>query len=238
MEGRSSGTSAGPLLAVVGGILAVVGSLLAWAEAAVGPASFTAKGIDGWEGKATIVGGTILLVGGIAAFLGSAGAVDRLRSSAVGGGIVAAGVGAYTALTARDQIVDAAVAEISSTFAVAEAEARALLEQALDRGELVLSLQVGIWLVIAGGVVGVFAGLVAIGSRASAPPMPAPRGDGLRGWAAPAQAPGAAGDATPWAVPAPWVPEPPPTTGGSSSVWAPPPARSDPSSTDPSRSSS
>ncbi len=46
MEERSSATTAAPAVVVVGGILAVAGSLLAWAETSVGPASFSAKGVD------------------------------------------------------------------------------------------------------------------------------------------------------------------------------------------------
>lgn len=221
MQERSPVALAAPAFAVVAGILAVAGSLLAWAEASIGPASFSAKGIDGWEGKATLVGGAIVLIAGSAAFVGTHDARARLRGSAFVGGLLAAGVGIYTAVTARDQIVDAAVAEIAA-LGVPEPEARSTLELAMERGELTLSLKTGIWLVIAGGVLGVLAGVVAMVRRT--PPMPASAGaSGLTGWAATG-----AGDTMPARTPPipgrGWVPDPPPPAGGTTSVWAPAPA--------------
>ncbi|MGZ8599144.1 MAG: hypothetical protein ACXWX6_02935 [Actinomycetota bacterium] len=229
MEERTSPALAAPALAVIGGILAVAGSLLAWAEAAVGPASFSAKGIDGWEGKATLLGGVILLVAGIAAFVGVPDARDRLRGSAVVGGLLAAGVGIYTAVTARDQILDAAVTEIATQFGVPEPEARSTLELAMDRGEFTLSLKTGIWLVIVGGAIGVLAGIVAMLRRERKPAMPVSAGTaGLTGWAAP----GAGGHSArvppgaPTHAPGPsLVPDQPPASEGTSSVWGPPAPR-------------
>jgi hypothetical protein len=171
-------------LAVIGGIAATVGSLLSWAEASVGPASFTAKGIDGWEGKVTVVGGVVLLVGGIAAFLGSVGGVGRLRTSALVGGIAAAGVGAYTALTATSQIVDAAASEIAKETGVPVDQGRSTVQLAFDQGVIHLTLQVGLWLVIVGGVLGIVAGVIALAASRQTPPAP----EGLRGWDAPADA--------------------------------------------------
>lgn len=203
-------------LAVVAGILAAVGSALAWAQASVGPASFSAAGIDGWEGKATLVGGVVLLVGGVSAFLGVAGSAARLRWSAFVGGLLAAGVGVSTALTARDQIVDSAAGELSGQLGISVAEARSTLEASLDEGVLSLSLQVGIWLVIAGGAIGVAAGVWAMASRRDirAVPVQAQAGAGLTGWASP----------TTEVVP---PPAPPGETLPTPSVWATPPPPSE-----------
>ena len=55
MQQRSSGATAAGALAVVGGALAVIGSFLSWANASAGQFTVSAKGIDGWEGKATII---------------------------------------------------------------------------------------------------------------------------------------------------------------------------------------
>ena len=113
MQQRTSSAGVAPGIALAAGILAVVGSFLSWAKASVsqGGLSVSAKGIDGWEGKATIVGGVILLIGGISALTGQPGARQRLRLSALIGGAIAAGVGIYTATTAKDQVIDGAASE-------------------------------------------------------------------------------------------------------------------------------
>ena len=156
-------------LALAGGVLAVVGSFLAWAEVSAGPFTEQAKGIDGWEGKAAIVAGAVMLAAGIRVLTGSHQAMARLRPSAAIGGLVAVGVGLYTVLTIRDQLVEAAARELP----------RAEVEHALDSGLLELTIGIGLYLVIAGGVQGIVAALVALGSRDE----PADSsGAGLRGW--------------------------------------------------------
>jgi hypothetical protein len=93
----------------------------------------------------------------------------RLRPSAAIGGLVAVGVGLYTVLTIRDQLVEAAATELP----------RAEVERALDSGLLGLTIGIGLYLVIAGGVQGVVAALLALGSRDE---PAASSGTGLRGW--------------------------------------------------------
>jgi len=156
-------------LALAGGVLAVVGSFLSWAEVSAGPFTEQAKGVDGWEGKAAIVSGAVMVAAGIRVLAGSHQALARLRPSAAIGGLVALGVGLYTTVTIRDQLVEAMAAEIP----------RADVERVLDSGLLELTIGIGLYLVIAGGVQGVVAALVALGSRDQ--PV-APSGAGLRGW--------------------------------------------------------
>jgi hypothetical protein len=172
-------------LALAGGAVAVIGSFLAWAEISAGPFSEQARGIDGWEGKATLIGGAVVLVAGVRVVAGSHQAVARLRPGAAIGGLVVAGVGVYTALTVRDQLLDVAAADLP----------RVEVERALDTGLLELSIAVGLYLVIAGGAQGVLAALLVIGVRDEAP---APSGVGLRGWSA-----SDAGMPRPPAMPAP-----------------------------------
>jgi hypothetical protein len=189
-------------LALAGGVLAVVGSLLVWAEVSAGPFTEQAKGIDGWEGKAAIVSGVVMVAAGIRVLAGSHQAMARLRPSAAIGGLVALGVGLSTTLTIRDQLIDAVAREIP----------RAEVERALDSGLLELTIGIGLYLVIAGGVQGVVAALVALGSRDE--PV-ATSGSGLRGWSSL----GVGADSTPPTPPAvPDLPAPPsgrvPNEGG------------------------
>jgi hypothetical protein len=209
-------------MAVAGGLLVVIGSFLSWANASAGQFTVSATGIDGWEGKATIFGGILLLIGGIAAF--RKGSADPLKRPGLLGGIVATGVGTYTAVTAKDQVIDGAASEIAKTLGIGLEQARAAVNQAVDSGALKIALDIGLFMVIAGGVIGIVAGLLAMSMKTPAPPMPAAAsGVGLTGWAAP-PAPGtpspapSSGDPTaptsaasppsPWVTPNP-VPEPP-----------------------------
>ncbi|HKE55014.1 MAG TPA: hypothetical protein VKC55_09635 [Actinomycetota bacterium] len=158
------------VLALVGGLAAVVGSFLPWAEISAGPFTEQAKGIDGWEGKAAIVAGLVMFVAGARVMAGSHRAITRMRPGAAIGGLVAFGVGAYTALTARDQLLDAAQGQLP----------RAEVERALDSGLLQLSIAIGLVVVIAGGAQGIVATLLSIG--VSEPAAPPSSGAGLRGW--------------------------------------------------------
>jgi hypothetical protein len=166
MQGRAVLAGA---LALAGGVLAVVGSFLPWAEISAGPFTEQAKGIDGWEGKAAIIAGAVMVAGGTRVLAGSHQAMARLRPGAAIGGLVAAGVGVYTAVTIRDQLVDAAATELP----------RVEVERALDNGLLQLSIAIGLYLVIAGGIQGIVAALVALGSRNESVVQ---SGQGLRGW--------------------------------------------------------
>jgi hypothetical protein len=156
-------------LALAGGVLAVVGSFLAWAEVSAGPFTEQAIGVDGWEGKAAIVAGAVMVAAGIRVLAGSHRSMARLPPSAAIGGLVTVGVGLYTVLTIRDQLVDTA----------ATALPRAEVERALDSGLLELTIGIGLYLVIAGGIQGVVAALVALGSRDAPAAL---SGAGLRGW--------------------------------------------------------
>jgi hypothetical protein len=183
-------------------VLAVVGSCLAWAEISAGPFTEQAKGVDGWEGKAAIVSGVVMVAAGIRVLAGSHQAMARLRPSAAIGGLVAVGVGLYTVLTIRDQLVEAAATELP----------RAEVERALDSGLLGLTIGIGLYLVIAGGVQGIVAALLALGSRDE---PAASSGTGLRGWSSLDE--GADG-IQPTAPATPDMPEPPsgrvPNEGG------------------------
>jgi len=215
MQERSQAGRLGGALAVLAGVAAVVGSILSWTERSVTGFSATAKGINRWEGKATILGGVILLVGGIGA-LAAPGARALLRATAIVGGGIAAGFGIYAALTAKDQVIDDAASEIGKQLGIPLNQARTALQEAIDQGALKISLEVGLYLVIAGGLVGIAVGLLALARRASSPPLATPSGAGLTGWTTPAPpvSPSSSlsvpGEPFPdvWATP---VPPPPPT---------------------------
>jgi hypothetical protein len=186
------------VLALVGGAAAVVGSFLPWAEVSAGPFIQQPRGIDGWEGKAAIVAGIVMIVAGARVVAGSDRAVARMRAGAAIGGLVACGVGLYTALTAREQLLDAAQGQLP----------RAEVERALDTGLLELSIAIGLIVVIAGGAQGIVAALLSIGVPAPSAPT-ASSGAGLRGWS---NEPSGRAPAGPGATVVP--PPPPPSETG------------------------
>src|SRR5262245_10808132 len=186
MAGRAI---AAGVLALAGGVAAVVGSFLPWAEISAGLYTEQAKGIDGWEGKVAIVAGIVMIVAGVRVLAGSHRAVTRMRFGAAIGGLAAFGVGLYTALTAREQLLDAVQGRLS----------RGEVERALDTGLLELSIAIGLIVVIAGGAQGIVASLLTIGA---AEPV-APSGAGLRRWRADVQPPPPGSKAPPILPPPP-----------------------------------
>ena len=116
-------------------------------------------------------------------------------------GIVGGGIGLYDALTAKDSVLDAAAEELAPTFGASAEQVRLALDQAIDAGQLSVSISIGLYVVIAGGVVALIGGIL-----------------GLRGSTAePAAAPGTVASAPPPAVvteggTVPPAPMPPPAT--------------------------
>jgi hypothetical protein len=183
-------------LTLAGGVAAGVGSFLSWAEVSAGPLGEQANGIAGWEGKATLIAGLVMAAAGVRGFTGGFDALSRLRVSSLVAGLVAFGVGLYTAVTAERQLLDAAEAELP----------RRVVQDALDSGLLELSISLGLYVVIAGGALGILGAIVSLSVRG---PAATGSGSGLTGWAAPAAPPSPGGPptaplspgASPWAIP-------------------------------------
>ena len=224
---QSTGRPSAPMaaiLAIVGGALLAIGSFLTWAEVSGGGTSVTATGIDGSDGWITLVCGSVVLVAGLT-FLRTGGK-RAIAVFAILAGIIGGGLGLYDALTAEDRVLDDAAEELATEFGGTKEEVRALLDEAIDSGQLGISLGVGLYMVIAGGALGIVGGIlglrvgpdtavpmtssaVAPEGAASIPPVPpagtaAPQGPAI---SAP-EAPG------PTVVDAPVLPEPPPSARG------------------------
>jgi len=168
----------GAILAMVGGVLLAVGSFLAWAEVSGGGTSVTAKGVDGSDGYITLAAGAVALLVGIAM---TRQARRMLAVLVILAGIVGGGIGLYDALTAKDSVLDAAAEELAPTFGASAEQVRLALDQAIDAGQLSVSISIGLYVVIAGGVVALIGGIVGLrgsaaeaaattGTFASAPP--------------------------------------------------------------------
>jgi hypothetical protein len=147
------------ILGVVGGALLALGSFLTWAEVTGGGTSVTAKGVDGSDGYITLVAGLVAVVAGI---MMARGTRRVLAVVVILAGIVGGGIGLYDALTAKDSVLDAAAEELAPTFGASAQEVRAALDQAIDAGQLSVSISIGLYVVIGGGVVALVGGIVGL----------------------------------------------------------------------------
>ena len=224
---QSTGRPSAPMaaiLAIVGGALLAIGSFLTWAEVSGGGTSVTATGIDGSDGWITLVCGSVVLVAGLT--LLRTGWKRAIAVFAILAGIIGGGLGLYDALTAEDRVLDDAAEELATEFGGTTEEVRALLDQAIDSGQLGISLGVGLYMVIAGGALGIVGGILGLrgGAKAAVPMASSAAAPGMAvsipavppaGTAAP-QAPAIPAPEAPGptGVDVPVMPEPPPARGG------------------------
>jgi hypothetical protein len=161
-------TPIGPAAMLVGGALLVLGSFLTWFTFTGPDVSESGNGIDGGDGWITLGAGVVVIAAGIAALKAGRRALGVLALLA---GLVGAGVGLYDALSARDQLSE----EVAVQNGISEEQARQLVDEVLDSDQYELSIGIGLYLVIAGGAIGLVGGLMqaAAGSGpAGAPSMP------------------------------------------------------------------
>lgn len=157
---QSSGNRAmpiGPVLALIGGALLAIGSFLAWAEVSGGGVSTSAAGIDGTDGWITLIAGLVAIAVSLVALRAGR---RMLAVLAIVAGLVGGGVGVYDALTAEDSVLDAAAEEIAPQFGASAEEVRVLLDEAIDAGQLSISISIGLYMVIAGGVLAIVGGVL------------------------------------------------------------------------------
>jgi hypothetical protein len=155
------------ILGIVGGALMALGSFLAWAEVSGGGTSVTAKGVDGSDGYITLGAGLVAVVAGIVMAMETRRVLAVLVILA---GIVGGGLGLYDALTAKDSVLDAAAEELAPAFGASAQAVRIALDQAIDAGQLSVSISIGLYIVIGGGIVALAGGI--LGLRSGEPAVP------------------------------------------------------------------
>ena len=170
-DGHRRAHTGGGILGVIGGAC-WPGSFLAWAEVSGGGTSVTAKGVDGSDGYITLVAGLVAVVAGVV----MAKSTRRLLAVLVIlAGIVGGGIGLYDALTAKDSVLDAAAEELAPAFGVSAQQVRTVLDQAIDAGQLGVSISIGLYVVIGGGVVALVGGILGLRGSGSLPFLARPR---------------------------------------------------------------
>ncbi len=159
-------------VSAVGGLGLVLGSFLAWGRIAGAGMGGSASGVDGSDGWITLVAGVVVLGAGVgfAKGLGRRG----IAALAVAAGLVGAALGLFDALTAEDRVLDAIAASLAEAFGTSAETAREALDAAVAAEALDFSLGIGLYVVIAGGILGAVGGLLRAGAvrRPAIPPPP------------------------------------------------------------------
>ena len=160
------------IVAIVGGVLLALGSFLPWAEVSGSGASVTAKGLDGSDGYITLAAGLVAVVAGLVMLRGMRKVVAVV---AILAGLIGGGLALYDAITAKDSVLDAAAEELAPTFGVSADQVRAALDQAIDARQLDVSIGIGLYVVMAGGLAAIVGGVLGLRDSAGEPaePMPA-----------------------------------------------------------------
>jgi hypothetical protein len=154
----------GAILMILGGVIAAVGSFMTWANVTVSDVSASAKGTDGSDGYITLVAGIVLvLLGAVALRAGK----RPLAILAILAGGIAAGVGIYDAATAEDSVLDAVAEQVAPQVGASVPAVREILQQSADNGDLDIQIQIGLYLVIAGGALGLLGGVIGLISGGS-----------------------------------------------------------------------
>lgn len=197
MQGASTRGSSplAAILAIAGGGLLAIGSFLTWAEVTGGGTTETASGMDGSDGWITLAAGAVVLAAGIVFTRGPGR--RGIAVAAVAAALIGGGLGLYDALTARDRVLGDVAETLSGELGATVQEVRSLLDAAVDAGELGISLGVGLFMVIAGGALGLAGGAMRagrIGATVGVPP-------GLSAPEVPASSPDEPPPADPWARP-------------------------------------
>jgi hypothetical protein len=153
----------GGLLALSGGLLLCVGTFLDWATVSGGGQRVTARGVDASLGYTTLAAGLVALGVGIVMtrWVTPPELVGTLSALAIFAGVVGCAIGVYEALMTQDGILDAAAKRLAPSFGSTE-RARALLDQAVDAGRIGFSVGIGVYIVMAGGVVALAGGIAGL----------------------------------------------------------------------------
>src|SRR5918992_65387 len=117
------------------------------------------------QGRASPVG-PIMVIAGLVILAGrSPGAVRVMAILVIVGGVIAAGDGLLNLATARDQLAES----VAESTGLTKDQARQQVDLALDSGQAELSADIGLWMVIGGGVIGFVGGILGLTAAKRAP---------------------------------------------------------------------
>ena len=156
----------GFLLTVLGGALLAFGSLGSWAAISLGNSVENAvptKGVDVWQGKATLVLGVLIIIGILVLRFVRP---EQRRTVAVAItvlGAVALGLSAWCVVSLDRVVGDtgiAAVMKAAEQAGMSTTQANQLVTKLLDRYGIQATAQTGLWISIAGAALALAGGVV------------------------------------------------------------------------------
>lgn len=156
------------ILVIVGGAMLVVGSFLTWAELSSVDASLVAQGVEDSRGYTTLAVGIVSLLVGFV-MIRSRSRSRMLAILAVAAGLLGAGVAVYEALTTKAAVLNAAAEELAPSLGATAAQVREVFEQLIDAGQLSVSVGIGLYVVMGGGIVALLGGFAGLKGPDSAP---------------------------------------------------------------------
>lgn len=156
---------AGFVATALGAVLIAVGSLQTWVTISVAGGALTAPspGTDLVDGKVTLAAGVLLLIGILALRLAQGGSRRLIAILLLLAALVALGVGVSDAVRLKSRFESIAIDKISVALAPQLGlPVEAVRVKVLAQADKLIRTQagIGLWLVIAGGVVGVAGGLL------------------------------------------------------------------------------
>jgi len=147
----------GFLLTVVGGALIAFGSIGNWAAISLGSSTENAvptKGIDVWQGMATLILGILLVIGILALRFVRPERRSAIAVAIIVAGLLALSLGLWAVLALESVVHDTGVDELAKVYGRQEV-LRTMSEQGVA-----VKAQIGLWMTVAGGVLATAGGFV------------------------------------------------------------------------------
>lgn len=147
----------GFLLTVLGGALIAFGSIGNWAAISLGNSTENAvptKGIDVWQGVATLILGVLIVIGILALRFVRPERRNAMAVAIVVAGSVALALGLWTLLALESVVRDTGVDELAKVYGRQE-----VLKTMSEEG-VAVKAQIGLWMTVAGGVLATAGGFV------------------------------------------------------------------------------
>lgn len=147
----------GFLLTVLGGALIAFGSIGSWAAISLGNSVENAvptKGIDVWQGTATLILGVLIVIGILALRFVRPGRRYAMAVAIAGAGMAALALGLWVLLALKSVMRDTGVDELARVYGREE------VLEAMAREGIAVKAQVGLWMTVAGGAFATAGGFV------------------------------------------------------------------------------
>ncbi|MGZ5298430.1 MAG: hypothetical protein ACXWEJ_03600 [Actinomycetota bacterium] len=147
----------GFLLTVLGGALVAFGSIGNWAAISLGNSienAIPTKGIDVWQGTATLILGVLIVIGILALRFVRPERRNAMAIAIVVAGLAALALGLWVLVALKSVVRDTGVDELAKLYG------RQQVLKTMSTQGIAVKAQVGLWMTVAGGVLATAGGSV------------------------------------------------------------------------------